>query len=986
MSKIPTSAARQDRGFKALLYENRFSFLSFFCAVVLMLLVFYCFDMAPFGDVTILRMDLYHQYGPLFAELYERIKGGRSLLYSWNTGMGGSFLGNFYNYLASPLLVVLFLFRHEDVPDAISLMVLLKAAFSAAFFTYYLRKTQNRANHVTAAFGVLYAFSGFFIAYYWNVMWLDAMVLFPLAMLGIERIIERRGFLLYTVSLAVIMISNYYMAMMVCIFSVLYFLVRYFSQYSIADKLDAKKRRFSLRNSRFLTSGVSFAFGAVLAAMLAMFALLPTVFVLRNCSATSGSFPKDFKIYYTIFDFLANHLASVEPTIRSSGEDVLPNVYCGILTVMLIPLYLLSGKIKLREKVSHVLLLGVLYFSFNINYANYVWHGFHFPNDLPYRFSFMYSFVLLVMAFRAITHIREFTGKQLLLNGIGVMGFIVLVQEIGSKNVGDATVLISLAFAFIYTLVLAAMRSKKIQASSLALLLLCCVISEAAIADTDNYSMNQTKTNYSGDYADFADIKASLDAYDGSAMYRMELADLRTRMDPAWYDYNGLSTFSSMASEKLSNLQSHLGMYGNFINSYTYHPQTPVYNAMMSLKYVVKKKDATGLENTQLYKHILTNDTYQAYKNEYCLPVAFCVNSLVENWNDSDANPFDVQADFLRRAVWIDSIYAPMAVTDVYCDNIDPVSNEDVQSGNVSMNKRTPGSYGSMTVTIAAVEAQNCYLYVKSGAVDTVYANGENLNATQSIDEAYILDLGFLQQDEEIEVEVPLKDDSDYGSVTFYAVGIDMDMFEKAYQALQSGALQLTKLEETRIEGTFTAKDNQILYTSIPYDEGWRIQIDGEKVSRKDYLRIGGALLGLRVDEGAHTIVMRYEPLGLRLGTEVSVCALVLLLLGLLLSKRRQKRKAFVVTTPRLLSVEEIPSPYELEMQTDELPDDVVSAPDEQEPDDGLPAEPDAQESFTVQEEVIGEDFDAEEVGAAAEDSEARELADTPHTDTDLKE
>ena len=108
-----------------------------------MLLVFYCYDMAPFGDVTILRMDLYHQYGPLFAELYERIKQGKSLVYSWNTGLGGSFLGNFFNYLASPLLVVIFLFDHTNQPDAISVMVLLKAAFAAAFMTYYLRKSQG---------------------------------------------------------------------------------------------------------------------------------------------------------------------------------------------------------------------------------------------------------------------------------------------------------------------------------------------------------------------------------------------------------------------------------------------------------------------------------------------------------------------------------------------------------------------------------------------------------------------------------------------------------------------------------------------------------------------------------------------------------------------------------------------------------------------------------------------------------------------------
>ena len=905
--KLTTDNAESQRGFRAWVQNNRFCFLAFFCAVILMLLVFYCFGMAPFGDVTILRMDLYHQYGPLFAELYERIKQGRSLLYSWNTGLGGSFLGNFFNYLASPLLVTIFLFDHADVPDAIALMVLLKAAFAAAFFTYYLRKSQGRHSHITAAFGVLYAFCGFFIAYYWNVMWIDAMALFPLVILGIEQIIDRRKFLLYTVTLTVIMISNYYMAMMVCIFSVLYFLVRYFSMYGFASKIDEKKLRFSPRNLRLLSGGVTFAFASVLAALLALFALLPTVFILRTCSATSGSFPQDFRLYYDIFDFLANHLASLEPTIRSSGEDVLPNVYCGILTVMLIPLYLLSRSIRLREKIAHVVLLAVLYFSFNINYANYVWHGFHFPNDLPYRFSFMYSFILLVMAFRAIERIREFSGRELLLLGVGMMAFIVLVQKIGSKNVDDTTVLVSLAFAFIYTLALAALRSPRLRASSVALLLLCCVVSEAAIADADHFSMNQTKTNYAGDYADFADIKTSLDAYHGDTMYRMEQADLRTRMDPAWYDYNGLSTFSSMASEKLSNLQSHLGMYGNFINSYTYHPQTPVYNAMSALQYVVKKNDSVELANPDLYSFLFSNDTFTAYENRYCLPVAFCVNELVMRWNDSESNPFAVQSDFFRRAAFADGVFNQMTVTDVYCDNVTDVTEEDVLNGSFDISKLQSGTYGSLTVTIAPIRTQNCYLYVKSRAVDSIYVTGSDLNRTQNIDEAYILDLGVLQEGEEVDVEIPLKDDSDSGSVSFYICGLDLDVFERGFETLQKGALQITDFRETHIEGTLTAGVNQILYTSIPYDDGWRIYVDGNRVARRDYLRIGDALLGIRIDEGEHEIVMDFEPVGLSFGAFVSCCTLALLVLGLMLNDRRRKKAARLPVTPRVTHIEEYP-------------------------------------------------------------------------------
>ena len=873
-----------------LFYDNRMSFFAFGCSAIIMLLVFYCFDMVPFGDVTILRMDLYHQYGPLFAELYERIKDGDSLLYSWNTGLGGSFLGNFFNYLASPLLIVLFLFEHVDIPDAIALMILLKSAFASAFFTYYLRKSQDRNDYVTAAFGILYSFCGFFIAYYWNVMWIDAMALFPLVILGIERIIENKKFMLYTVSLAVIMISNYYMATMVCIFSVLYFFVRFMSNHSLSDKFDENNKKFSLKNIRFISSGFTFAGASVIAALLALFALLPTVFVLRNCSATSGSFPQDIKFYYTIFDFLANHLASLEPTIRSSGTDVLPNVYCGILTVILIPLYLLSKTISVKEKIMHVLLLAVMYFSFNINYANYVWHGFHFPNDLPYRFSYMYSFILLCLAFKAICRIREYTGKEVLLTGIGVMAFIVAVQEIGSKNVNDNTVLISIAFTFVYVLVLAAMRNKKLQAASVSLLLLCCVISESAIANTDHYSMQQEKANYSGDYESFTDIKAMMDEHE-DYIYRMELSDLRTRMDPAWYDYNGASTFSSMASEKLSNLQSRLGMYGNYINSYTYNPQTPIYNAMMSLKYIVKKSALVGLENDEIYTKTFENDTYEAYTNNYHLPVAFCVDNLVERWNHTDGNPFAVQSDFFQRATLMNGVYYPMNIVDVYYSNIYEFDS-DLQMGYVNFDKIDTAGYGSFTVTISPEEAGNCYLYVDSSEVETIYITGEELDASQGIDEAYIFDLGYLDAGENVTVEVPIKDGSSSGSVEFYAYCIDMDVFKTGYEKLLSGSLQYEEFTETHIKGTVNAQTDCILYTSIPYDEGWEIFIDGVKVDRKEYIRIGDALLGIRMPHGEHEVEFDYEPIGLRVGAVVSVSTLVILIICLCVSSKKRKKKA----------------------------------------------------------------------------------------------
>ena len=92
--------------------ENIFIILAFICAAALMMIVYYCFELIPFGDRTVLRMDLFHQYGPLFAELYDRLTGFKSLLYSWTSGGGSSFLGNYMNYLSSPIAFIILLFGH----------------------------------------------------------------------------------------------------------------------------------------------------------------------------------------------------------------------------------------------------------------------------------------------------------------------------------------------------------------------------------------------------------------------------------------------------------------------------------------------------------------------------------------------------------------------------------------------------------------------------------------------------------------------------------------------------------------------------------------------------------------------------------------------------------------------------------------------------------------------------------------------------------
>lgn len=884
------SNIKNSRLFK-LLKNNRYVLLSSGCAAFIMLLVYFCFDVSPFGDMTVLRMDLYHQYGPLFGELFERLNNFDSILYSWKSGLGGNFLGNYFNYLSSPITPIILLFGHRRIPQAIATMLLLKATFGAGSFTYYLKKTFNKHDFATAGFGLLYVFCGWFVAYYWNIMWVDALALFPLVILGIQNIINKGKPWLYCISLSVTLFANYYMGYMVCIFSVLYFIAYYFSNYSFTDvfvkKYKGEKVGFKtkLNNSRFLRSGIRFAFFSVLAAMLTAVSLIPVFFALIACSATSGSFPVDYKQYFSVFDFLSNHLAGVEPTIRSSGDVVLPNIYSGMLTVMLVPLYLFNKKISIKEKAMHIGLILIMLLSVNINYLNYIWHGFHFPNDLPYRFSFMYSFILLIMAFKAFDNIKDYSAKNFLTVGIAVMGFIVLAEKLDVQNLTDIAFWISIAFTGIYTVIITLFKNKNYSYTIVALLLLCTCGSEIAVANTNNYSMSQSHTNYLANYNDFENVYNNVKKQDDS-FYRLEQSDLLTRMDNSWYYYNGTSVFSSMANEKLSNAMRDLGLMGNYINSFTYHPQTAVFNAMFDVKYVLDNDDA--INNDEIYEDVCGNDTYFAYKNKYALPLAYGVTDEMKDWETSSVkSPFVLQSDWFEAASGVENVFDYIPIEYVSYNNIFEFYPGEIESGSMNANKEHSGDAASYTIEIVVPKDENVYIYLKSRNAKSVTISGDFLERSQNMDNNFnIIDLGFHNAGESIFVQANIPEDKGDETIQFYAAGLNIDNFIRGFNIINENSLYDIDFKETDVKGKVNMTYDGVMFTSIPYDKGWTVFVDGKKT---DYYAVSNAFLAFDLTEGEHTVEFKYMPRGLIYGALISVFTLILLLIIFIITRKNKR-------------------------------------------------------------------------------------------------
>lgn len=866
-------SVKQSKTYK-IFYKNRYVFLTTVLATACIAVIYVIFSVFPFGSITVMRMDLYHQYGPLFAELYDRIVEHKSLLYSWITGGGSSFLGNYLNYLSSPLSFLIFLFDKEDISYAITFIVALKCILSATSFSYYLKKSFNKDNYFLSAFGILYAFSAYFLAYYWNVMWLDAMIMLPLIALGIEKIFKTGDIKLYTVSLVILFFANYYMGYMCCIFAVLYFFVCFINTYSNDGKLNENavyEKKYStkaLMNNVFINRGVKFAFASIIAALICAITLVPVFMILKNSSATSGTFPQTFKSYFDLLDLITSHFALLETTIRSSGDNVLPNIYTGILTFILLPLFLVNNKIKLKEKATYVVLIIFFVFCFNNNCAEYIWHAFHFPNDLPYRYSYMYSFIIAVMGYKTILNFKGIKVKDIAYTGLAIISFVIICQKFLTNKMTNSTIYATIIFVTLWCGFLFLLKNKNAQKKTVSFVLVTFILCETIISSIVGLPLNQDNKNYKENYKTYTDAINYIDNKD-SGFYRTELCYLNTRMDPAYYGYNGISVFSSMAYESYSQLQSSLGMQSNKVNSYTYNTQTPVYNMMFNIKYLIQT-DVSLAPSSNLYKKIHTTSDKKSnvYESKYNLPIAYCVNSKIDDWVTDEGNPFEIQSDFVKLATGYSNVFKPVEYNST---DFDAVSGDDVtENGTYWLEKSDSSSnYGTETVSLSPTIDGNLYLYVKSSDLKTITVNSEKVSdITQSMEDAYILDLGYHNKGDEVLVSLDAsKMESESTSFDFYCYTADDTVVKNMYNSLAGNSLNVESYSDTTIKGTVKAKENCYLYSSIPYDDGWSVYVDGKKA---ETFEIGGTLLAIELTPGQHKIEYKYFPVGFLYGIIIS--------------------------------------------------------------------------------------------------------------------
>lgn len=793
----------------------------------------------PFGDNCILHIDMYHQYCPFFTEFLNKLQSGGSLQYSWNLGLGSDFVSLYAYYLASPLNFLILLCPKSHVIEFMTLLIILKISASGLTFFLYIRHHYKlvgkdgrmHKNQVIPAivFSTAYALSGFVAAYSWDIMWMDCIALFPLIMIGLERLVQEKKAGLYYITLALCIFCNYYISIMICIFLVFAFVLLFFSQ---------KKGK----------GGAVLRFGwySLLAGASSAILLLPEIAVLSVSGSAEGGFPKTAEFYFNILAELGRGAAV---TSVYTGNDHWPNLYAGAFSLFLVWIYVLNRRISWKEKVPRIAMLAFFLVSFAENQLDYIWHGMHFPQALPGRQSFLYSFVLLSMGFAAVRKRKGTKIWHIAVAAIVSMMLLLLSGWYGDETVTEpVSLVITALFICVYavTFVLTKITGKK-KRLAFAQFAVFVAVAELAINMAATGFGTTSRVAYTEKQTDYENLLKTAkedNEETGSGFYRVEDTERKTKNDDSLYGYASATIFSSLMNLDVSHLFQSLFMEGGK-NFYCYNGATPLSSSLFSVKYMLSD---SALEESPYRTLIGGSGSSFLYRNNYSLPLGFVMDEqAIANWTSSTADRM-ASLNSLTSALGAEGqmLYPATCVADA--------------------------NAGDTTIDIA----EDGYYYA-----DYVSCTSDMLTVNRSdgwtkqyskTSHRYLIELGECKAGDEIHIL-----NSNMESIEFQVYQLNEKVVQQAFDTLNAQTMQLTDMTDRKIEGKIQVQNAGRLILSVPADEGWTLYVDGKETEIEP---LADALVGVHLEKGSYTIKLCYTTPGLKVGAGISLGAVILFLIS----------------------------------------------------------------------------------------------------------
>ncbi|MHC5218122.1 YfhO family protein [Enterococcus sp. LJL128] len=841
--------------------QGIFISLSVVLPVIIMMVVYAKIGVYPGSEHrTILASDAFSQYSNFFASLNNVFKGEQSIFYIWNSSMGlnyWAFMAYYLGGIFSPLVVF---FNNLQMPDFLYYLTLLKIGCIGGAFWVFSAQTFRLPKWSHVILSVSYALMSFTLAYSEIIMWLDALMYLPLITLGIHRVMDKKKPALLFISYFLLFISNFYMAFMVGIFSFLYYFTRLFT-----DRERYGKSITMYFITSFLAGGAS------------MVMILPTILDLRNNGEALSTITRLKTQTTGPWDLVIKNMIGVYDSTKLYST---PFIYVGLLGLLFCLFFFLTKKVPRQTKLCFGSLLLLLIISFYVEPLNLLWQGLHVPNMFNFRFSFLFSFLLLTLAGYGWEKYEKEDFDQLVTLVLGLLGAYLVVRLL-TNNDGKYSYLSW--FSFVLTLVFLMFYLfsfffiKKIKGQKwLGALLVLIVCLEAGlngygIINGIAVEWHYPSRSYYAEPYESIETLVNQTKEDNTAFYRMENLNPVSANDGFNYGYSGINMFSSIRNRHSSSYLNALGYRSLGTNlNIRYANNTLLMDSLTAIKYNMAREDALKFGYNKIGEH----GDFSLYENKNALPLGILTDDGIY-----EDGAVETQATLLNHLAETNEDFFTF-------DDLELVSakNVDIEKDKINVTDvvtYTPQNWDEPIELEWAVDVPaKKQAYVSIYPVDyftfgipVIKLEVDGVGYESSVAETgQYYSLGYHEQAKKVTFKMTISKLREVEKDVFQIVQpdaafLDTDKFVNAVEKAKEKGVDL-EVTGRRATAEVDLDEDQVLFTSIPYDKGWKAYIDGKRVDIPTFKQ---ALLTLPISAGKHTIEFVFLPEGLIIGVVLLV-------------------------------------------------------------------------------------------------------------------
>lgn len=833
--------------------KNKVYIASFLVPFVIMLILYVIREVFPFGERAYMRMDFYHQYAPFMREFARKLKEGESLLFAFENGMGVNYWAQYAYYLASPVNWIYFFVPLSMIVEVMNFSLIVRCGLSGLAFSIYLGKKYEKTDLRMVGFSAFYALSAYYLAYSCNIMWTDCYALFPIVILGVDELVKGKAGKWYGIAMAICTISNFYIAVILGFCLLCYLPISLCSQKGIGMK--------QIFKALFRFAGIT-----IVCVMCAAVIMLPVWLALQRAPAGASAFPDTWKSNFNWIELIQRLLINMEGVLNKSK---LPNIYSTVLLFLAFPMYIGIKSIPVKEKIARIAVMIFVLFSFQWNVLDYIWHAFHFPNSFPARQAFFFVFLAVDMVYLVYEKRKEIHEMAILIIGVLEMVLLAVGWVFWGSSMeykGTHIYLISICFILLYTFLLYIENEKNSRIIAFVMVGIC-LMECCTNTFVTGIASTVKRENYVKQDVVIEAILDEIEIQEEDNFYRVEKIDRKAVNDGAWDGFNSISIFSSTVLDDMRFFFKDLGLrYSN--GAYSYSGATPFTNMLFGVKYLIGENDKLPGAAYESKEFTKDGETLYLFKNKQALPLGFLVDPSLEARYlvPEERNPFLVHNEFAS------------AVLDETVELFVPF--------HVSLREKEEGKTAGV-INVAAGEL--VFVFIKNA--DAIEVSERNIDtgevSTYEVDGLdYRQNVSFAITDYAREIEIISKD-KEYDVLNMLTYSMKQEILDRVFEVLSANPMVIHKMSETHIEASVVANEKAMLLMNVPYDDGWRVWVDGEKVDTHSW---ENAFLSFEVEGGDHEIEMRYLPPGFITGLLISLTGISVAAFLLFYKKKNLKK------------------------------------------------------------------------------------------------